>query len=180
MPITGTAPARVFTDAESVNSVYTRTAPKPEVPARVREGANWFFCIVGLVALDSVFTIFGSHLFRFAGLGITAIVDGLASRSQSTAVMHVIVNGWVAGALLFTGYFAKEGQKAAFAVGMAAYAVERCVAGRRPRLRECGIPRFDVSCNFPRIYGVWPIGIATRELHIRSPRRLRIRIQDKD
>jgi len=124
MPTTGTAPARVFTGAESANSVYTRTAPKPEVPVRVREGANWFFCIVGLVALDSVFTIFGSHLFRFAGLGITAIVDGLASRSQSTAVMHVIVNGWVAGALLFTGYFAIEGQKAAFAVGMAAYAVD--------------------------------------------------------
>jgi hypothetical protein len=119
-----------LTGAASIKSDHENSEMKPVGPARAREGAQWFFWIVGLATLDSVFTILGSHLHHFTGLGVTAMLDGLVHHSGGSGAMRVIVNGWVAGAFLLLGYCAAEGKQWAFLVGMAAYTVDgaMCVA----------------------------------------------------
>jgi len=123
MPGTGTAPA-FTTEAASIDSDHESVTPKAGVPARVREGARWFFWIVGLATMNSLFTIMGSHVQRFTGFGVAAMMGRFFQPSASSGVMQVIVSGWFAAGLLFIGYCAAEGQKWAFAVGMAAYAVD--------------------------------------------------------
>jgi hypothetical protein len=127
MSSTGTAPARISTAPASVDSDHG-LEPKPAVPARVREGAHWFFWIVALVTMNSVFIIFGSHIHRFTGLGVTAMMDKLVQPSGSGKATHVIVSGWMSAGFLFLGYCAAEGRKWAFAVGMTAYAVDGALA----------------------------------------------------
>jgi hypothetical protein len=124
MPSTGTAPARVSPAPAGVNADHDRVVPKPEVPARVREGAYWFFWIVGLVVWNSLSTIMGSHLHHFTGLGVTGVIEKLARPSGIGGAMQVIVTGWVAGGFLFVGVCAADGKKWAFEVGMALYAVD--------------------------------------------------------
>lgn len=124
MESTGIAPARVLTAGANENSRREGSAPQPAIPASVRAGAQWFFCIVGLTSLDSVLTIMGSHLHFFTGLGITALVEGLAKHSGSHAGLYLIVNSWMAIGFLYCGYCALEGRKWAFILGMAAYAVD--------------------------------------------------------
>jgi hypothetical protein len=126
MPSTGTAAARVSTAGASIYSAHGSVAAKPEVPARVREGARWFFWIVGLIFADSVLVTLGSGLHRFTGLGMTTLMDGLG-KAGSSATLLVIVNGWVATAFLFLGYCAAEGHKSAFIVGLTAYAVDGAI-----------------------------------------------------
>jgi len=124
MPSTGIAPARELTAPAIVNPDLDITAPKPEVSASVREGAHWFFWIVALIGLDSVFTIMGSHLHRFTGLGITAIGDAFAKDSAGARPIHVIANGWVAGAFLLIAYSASQGKRWAYIAGIAAYSAD--------------------------------------------------------
>src|SRR5271163_797661 len=112
---TATAAARVIANPASI-SEHENAAHTPEVPARVREGAAWFFWIVGLATMNSLFIIAGSHIHRFTGFGVSAIAG--------SGVMQVIVSGWFAAGLLFLGYCAAEGQKWAFVTGMAAYSVD--------------------------------------------------------
>jgi hypothetical protein len=128
MSSTGTAPARAIRGPASVNSDHRGFEPKPVVPARVREGAHWFFWIVALATMNSVFIIFGSHIHRVTGLGVGAVMDKFAQPSGSGKAMQVIVSGWMSAGFLFLGYCAAEGRKWAFAVGMAAYAVDGALA----------------------------------------------------
>jgi hypothetical protein len=124
MESTGTAPARVLTVGANENSRREGSAPQPAIPASVAAGAQWFFWIVGLTGMDSVLTGLGSHVHRFTGLGITALVSRLAAHSGSDAALHLIVNGWMAIGFLFLGYCALEGRKWAFALGMAVYTAD--------------------------------------------------------
>jgi hypothetical protein len=114
MPSTGTVPARISTAPASVNPDHVSVEPEAVVSVRVREGARWFFWIVALAGINSVFAIMGSHIHRFTGFGATAMMGTLAGR--------VIVNGWMAGVFLIFGFCAAEGRKWAFVVGMLAYA----------------------------------------------------------
>jgi hypothetical protein len=80
------------------------------------EGAQWFFWIVASASINSVFAIMGSHIHRFTGFGVTAMIGSLAQR--------LIVSGWMAGGFLILGFCAAEGRKWAFAVGLLVYAVD--------------------------------------------------------
>jgi hypothetical protein len=82
----------------------------------VREGAQFFFWIVALAGINSVFAITGSHIHHFTGFGVTAMIGSL--------VQQLIVNGWMAGGFLILGFCAAEGRKWAFAAGMLVYAVD--------------------------------------------------------
>ncbi len=123
MKSTGTAEARVFTVGAKDNFQRRVCAPQPAIPASVRAGARWFFWIVGLTVVDSILTAMGSHLHRFTGLGITALIDEFANHS-GRGELQIIVDGWVTVGFLYCGYCALEGRKWAFLLGMAAYAVD--------------------------------------------------------
>src|SRR5437016_13295189 len=62
---------------------------------------------------------------RFFGLGTAQIIDALAHQAGSSGVvLDLIINGFVAGVLLLFWNLARKGEKWAFIVGMALYAVD--------------------------------------------------------
>jgi hypothetical protein len=123
MSSTGTASARESTTAAVANSDHDKLSAKRTVPARVRDGAHWFFWIVGLGTMNSLFVILGSHIHRFTGFGVTAVIDHFG-RAGSSGAIAVISTGWLAAGFLLLGCCAAEGEKWAFAAGMAVYAVD--------------------------------------------------------
>ncbi len=52
------------------------------------------------------------------------MMERLAQPSGSSSVMYAIVNSWAAVGFLLLGYSATQGRKWAFAVGIAAYAID--------------------------------------------------------
>jgi hypothetical protein len=120
MPSAGAARALVKAPA-STGAGRGVHQPKPAVSIAVRQGAHCFFWVVGLVGLNAVFEIMGSQVHRFTGLGVSAIMGRWTS---GISIMQMIVTLWVASGFLFLGYLAVQGQKWAFVVGMAAYAVD--------------------------------------------------------
>jgi hypothetical protein len=122
MPTTGTAPALTKAPV-SVNARQGSENPQLGISISVRQGARCFFWIGGLVILNSVFEILGSKVHRFTGLGVAEIMGGLTQFSE-ISILQAIVSFWLAGGLLLIGHLAAGGRKQAFAVGMAAYAVD--------------------------------------------------------
>jgi hypothetical protein len=120
MSSSGTGIARA---AASPTRIETQQPAVPEktVAPHVREAAQWFFWVVAVTAMDSVFVILGSQIHRFTGLGVTALVDRFTAVNP---VAHVIANGWLATPLLFLGFWALEGERTAFTIGLSLYACD--------------------------------------------------------
>jgi hypothetical protein len=123
MPSTGTAPG-VSKAPASINSNQKSPELKSAVSLRVLQGAHCFYGIVALIIWNSLFTILGSHVHHFTELGVTAFLGGLAAPSGMGSAVQVIASGWLAAGFLALGYYAVKGEEWAFAVGMAAYAVD--------------------------------------------------------
>lgn len=92
----------------------------------VGEAAQWFFWVVAVTALDSVFVILRSQVHRFTGLGVTALVDTFTGVNP---IAHVMANGWLATSLLFLGFWALKGQRTAFTIGLGLYACDLVLLG---------------------------------------------------
>jgi len=118
MASAGTAPAPV-SDRPSISPARLMAA------ARVRAAAKWFYWIAGLSLVNSGVVIFGGNFHFVIGLGITAVVDGLAKQAGSAGtVLDLIINGFVAGLFFLVSNFASKAQKWAFMVGMAVYVLD--------------------------------------------------------
>jgi hypothetical protein len=103
--------------------------PNVEQRARVllalKGSASWFLMIAGLSLLNSVLAITGTHIRFIFGLGVTQIVDGLAHQAGSAGyVLDLVINGIIAGVLVLFWNFARQGQKWAWYLGMALYALD--------------------------------------------------------
>jgi len=93
--------------------------------AAVRRGANWFFWITGLSALNTVLQISGSSLHFIMGLGITQLIDQIGAESGGRGtVMTVMLSLAAAGMFVVFGLFANRFMKWAFIVGMALYTLD--------------------------------------------------------
>jgi len=93
--------------------------------ARMRAGAKWFYWIAGLSLINSLVVITGGNFHFVIGLGVTSVVDAMAKRAgELGGVLDFVVNGFLAGAVALFGYFAVQGQKWAFLVGMGLYALD--------------------------------------------------------
>lgn len=91
----------------------------------LKGSASWFLMIAGLSMLNSILALSGAHLRFIFGLGITQIVDSLAHQVGSTGyVLDLVINGIIAGVLVLFWNFARQGQKWAWYLGMAIYAVD--------------------------------------------------------
>jgi hypothetical protein len=91
----------------------------------VKNGASWFLAIAGLSILNSVLTLSGTNFHFIFGLGITAIVDAVGRQSGTTgSALSLVVNLFIGGVFLLFWNFARRGERWAFLVGMALYAVD--------------------------------------------------------
>ncbi len=101
-----------------------------ELTMRLHKGANWFYWIAGLSLVNSLIFAFGGNLSFVAGLGLTQIIDAIASvvgqNSGSSIVkaMAVIFDFVVAAIFAGFGVFARQSQVWAFIAGMILYVLD--------------------------------------------------------
>jgi hypothetical protein len=118
MSSSGTGIARA---AASPLRIQQPGVPEEIVPPPVREAARWFFWIVALTVMDSLFAVLGSQIHRFTGLGATDLVDRFTG---VRSIAHVMANTWLGTPFLFLGFWALEGQRTAFTIGLGLYACD--------------------------------------------------------
>ena len=98
---------------------------KLRVLQALKGSASWFLMIAGLSVVNSILAMSGASVRFIFGLGLSQIVDALAHQVGSTGyVLDLIINGIIAGVLVLFWNFARKGQKWAWYLGMALYAVD--------------------------------------------------------
>ena len=98
---------------------------KSRVLQALKGSANWFVMIAGLSVVNSILAMSGASVRFIFGLGLSQIVDSLAHQAGSTGyVLDLIINGIIAGVFVLFWNFARQGQKWAWYLGMAIYAVD--------------------------------------------------------
>jgi hypothetical protein len=101
--------------------------PDPEVPVRIKRGANWFYWIAGLSVINSVAFAAGAHFHFLAGLGITEVADAVVDvfiRQGAPSVVRALSIVFDLIAVIgfgLCGYFANKFSRTAFIVGIAFY-----------------------------------------------------------
>jgi hypothetical protein len=102
----------------------------------MRSGANWFYWIAGLSLLNSVIQIFGSDRSFVVGLGITQVLDAIASAasedagSQAGTILRAIafaLDVCVAGVFALFGWQAGKRRRWAFLIGMPLYFLDALI-----------------------------------------------------
>jgi len=99
---------------------------------RVKSGANTFYWIAALSIINSLVYIFGGGITFVVGLGLTQIVDGVASGIASglpsaAAFIRgfgVLINLCIAGVFVVFGIMAGKYHRWAFIAGMVLYALD--------------------------------------------------------
>ncbi len=91
----------------------------------VKNGAGWFLAIAGLSIVNSILTISGTRFSFIFGLGVTQIVDAVGRQGGATgSTLGLVVNAFIAGVFVLFWNFARKGERWAFVVGMAVYAID--------------------------------------------------------
>lgn len=112
---------------DSVSSTPSSALVEQKLRAEqlVKNGAGWFLAVAGLSIVNSMLTMSGTHFSFIFGLGITQIVDAIGRQSGATgSTLGLIVNVFIAGVFVLFWNFARKGEKWAFLVGMALYAID--------------------------------------------------------
>lgn len=108
-------PAPVAAPAAPPPAFAPASAHDPELDARIRSGASWFYWVAGMSVINSVLLMTKSGIGFAVGLGFTAITDHVFRNSPAIAlVISVLCSGVIA---LF-GYFAIKRHAWAFIVGL--------------------------------------------------------------
>ncbi len=114
-----------FGSVTSTSPSSALVAQKLRAEQLVKNGAGWFLAIAGLSIVNSVLTLGGTHFSFIFGLGITQIVDAIGRQNGATgSTLGLIVNVFIAGVFVLLWNFARKGEKWAFLVGMALYAID--------------------------------------------------------
>jgi hypothetical protein len=91
----------------------------------VKAGASWFVTVGVLSIINSVLAMSGTGFHFIFGLGVTELVDVLAHQiGQTGFALDLVINGFVTGVFVLFWHFARKGQRWAFLVGMALYALD--------------------------------------------------------
>lgn len=114
--------------ADSHFSQLTAVASQERLLLALKGPASWFLMIAGLSMVNSVLAISGASVRFIFGLGLSQIVDVLAHQAGATVyVLDLIINGMIAGVFVLFWNFARKGQKWAWYLAMALYAVDGLV-----------------------------------------------------
>lgn len=96
-----------------------------QLTEQIGSGANWFYWIAGLSAVNTALDLFDVNIRFILGLGITQVVDALARETGSSGgVIPLLVNAVVIGVFVFFGVKANAKATWAFLVGMILYLLD--------------------------------------------------------
>jgi hypothetical protein len=122
---------------QGLNLNFTQQAaplePDPELIARAKRGANWFYWIAALSVINSIALIAGANFQFIVGLGVTQIIGGLAQAVANSADEGAAAVATVFGIIFdlvaligfaLTGYFANKLFQTAFIVGIVVYILD--------------------------------------------------------
>lgn len=109
-----------------------REAVVAELTQRMRRGAGNFYWIAALSVINSVLSMTGSGTYFVIGLAVTLMVDGMTiglSESLPEGALIVKIIGLVlsiliAGVFALFGFFASQGKRWAFLVGIVLYSLD--------------------------------------------------------
>jgi hypothetical protein len=113
-----------------------KPTPKTALDSSVRNGANWFFWIAALSALNTASFLLGFNWTFIVGLAATQIVDGLSIGFSSAVggslatvftVISVFTDLFIAGLFVLFGVFARKGHGWSFLTGMILYALDTII-----------------------------------------------------
>jgi len=105
-------------------------AETAELEQKLSSGANWFYWIAGLSAVNSIANFFEAQWNFAVGLGITQFFDGLGiflrSEGTSTPILAaiLIMSLVVAGLFFVIGVFANRRIITAFVIGIIIYGAD--------------------------------------------------------
>jgi hypothetical protein len=103
-----------------------------QLEERAKSGANWFYWIAALSLLTSVISLAGGSWGFFISLGVTQLIDGVATAVAEEAgwgfkVVALVFDLVAAGLFALIGYFANKRYGWVFLAGMAVYALDALV-----------------------------------------------------
>lgn len=114
-----------FGSAPETEVMAAQLQQKMTLEHRMKGGASWFYWIAGLSIINTVITLSGSHWHFLAGLGITEVIDYLATKTGNAGMLIAIVLDTLAAIVfIFFGVFANKRNTWAFVVGMTFYALD--------------------------------------------------------
>ncbi len=114
-----------YSYAPSATSQPVAVEQKARVLQALKGRASWFAMIAGLSVVNSVLAMSGASVRFIFGLGLSQIIDALAHQAGSTGyLLDLIINGIIAGVFVLFWNFARKGEKWAWYLGMAVYAVD--------------------------------------------------------
>jgi hypothetical protein len=92
---------------------------------RRRTSADWFFWIAGLSLINSLSSLSGTSIGFPVGLGVTHLVDALASDMQNQGkIIGFVINLFASGIVASFGYFARQGRGWGFTIGIFFYVLD--------------------------------------------------------
>ena len=118
---------------------------------RLKSGAGWFFWIAGLSLVNSIILMVGGRWNFLIGLGITQVIDGIASAVAAEAgvdattiikILAFAADIVVAGVFVVFGVLALKRYKFSFIIGMILYALDGLVFLMVPDLLSIGFHLF--------------------------------------
>jgi hypothetical protein len=98
-------------------------AERTELEAQRRSGAQWFYWVAALSLINSALAMAGQEWRFILGLGVTQVVEELASSGLTAGLVSLAVIGIFA----VLGYKAVQGAGWAFLVGMTLYALDGAI-----------------------------------------------------
>jgi hypothetical protein len=106
----------------------------PALRERMTSGARWFYWIAGLSLVNEIASAMGSQWGFVVGLGITQILSAIASvavrgdgAETAMTAFTVAINVAVIAAFFLIGWLATRPSVAAFAIGIAAFALDSLI-----------------------------------------------------
>jgi hypothetical protein len=124
---------------------------KLKLENRFKNGAGWFFWIAGLSLVNSIILMVGGHWNFLIGLGITQVIDGIATGIASEAgaeaatiikILAFIADIVVAGVFVIFGVLAMKRYKLSFIIGMILYALDGLIFLMVPDFLSIGFHLF--------------------------------------
>ncbi|HXQ32558.1 MAG TPA: hypothetical protein VN843_00915 [Anaerolineales bacterium] len=109
-----------------------KEAAVAEITQRMKRGANNFYWVAALSVINSILSMTGSSTYFVIGLAVTLIVDGMTmGLSQSfpdasviVKILGLVLSVLIAGVFALFGFFASQGKRWAFLVGMVLYGLD--------------------------------------------------------